>query len=104
MMDVSDGLAKDLHALTPPGAAPALDAGALPRRPGANVRAALTDGEDYELVFALAARTNREAFARAWRRKFPRTRLTCIGRFASAGSHPAGTLNLSDYRGFEHLR
>ena len=104
MMDVSDGLAKDLRALTPRGAVPALDATALPRRAGADVRAALTDGEDYELVFALAARADREKFARAWRKKFPRTRLSCIGRFVRAGARPAGTLNLDDYRGFEHLK
>jgi hypothetical protein len=40
MMDVSDGLAKDLHALTPSGAAPALDAVTLPLRRGADLRAA----------------------------------------------------------------
>jgi thiamine-monophosphate kinase len=104
MMDVSDGLAKDLHALTPRGAIPTLEAAALPRRVGADVRAALTNGEDYELVFALAARADRDAFARAWRKRFPRVRLTCIGRFASAGAQPAGALNLDDYRGFEHLK
>jgi thiamine-monophosphate kinase len=104
MMDVSDGLAKDLHALTPRGAMPALDAAALPLRAGCDVRAALTDGEDYELVFALAAQADREGFARAWRKKFPRTRLSCIGRFVRAGARPSGTLNLDDYRGFEHLR
>lgn len=104
MMDVSDGLAKDLHALTPRGAAPALEAANLPRRDGADVRAALTDGEDYELVFALAAHANRAAFARTWQRAFPRVALTCIGRFAKRGSSPAGALNLNDYRGYEHLR
>jgi thiamine-monophosphate kinase len=104
MIDVSDGLAKDLRALAPRGAAAALDAVALPRRAGAAVRATLTDGEDYELAFTLAARSDREAFTRAWREKFPRTRLSCIGRFVRAGAVPAGALNLDDYRGFEHLR
>jgi thiamine-monophosphate kinase len=103
MMDVSDGLAKDIHALTPRGAAPALDPERLPRRDGATVRAALTDGEDYELVFALASRVPREAFARKWRRSFPRTRLTCIGRFVRAGDLPAGAINLTNYHGYEHL-
>jgi thiamine-monophosphate kinase len=103
MMDVSDGLAKDLHALTPRGATPALDAAALPRRPGANLRAALTEGEDYELVFALAARADEGAFARAWRRAFPRTRLTRIGRFVRQGALPAGAIHLDDYHGYEHL-
>ncbi|MBL9200642.1 MAG: thiamine-monophosphate kinase [Opitutaceae bacterium] len=104
LMDVSDGLAKDLHALTPRGAAPALDASALPRRAGADVRAALTDGEDYELVFALARSADQAAFLRRWRRAFPRTPLTCIGRFAAKGKFPADALNLADCRGYEHLR
>ncbi len=104
MMDVSDGLAKDLHALSPLGSVPALDAAALPRRRGADLRAALTDGEDYELVFVLAHSADRAAFARRWRRVFPRIRLTCIGHFVSAQRLPAGALNLADYRGYEHLR
>ncbi|MDP3072166.1 MAG: thiamine-phosphate kinase [Opitutaceae bacterium] len=104
MMDVSDGLAKDLRALTPRAAAPAIDAAALPLRAGCDVRAALTDGEDYELVFALARSTDRDGFLRRWRRAFPRTRLSCIGRFASAKDFPSGALNLADYHGYEHLR
>ena len=104
MMDVSDGLAKDLHALTPIGAAPALQPEALPRRQSFDVRRALADGEDYELVFALARRADRAAFARRWARAFSRTRLTCIGQFVRAGELPADALNLADYHGYEHLR
>ena len=104
MIDVSDGLAKDLRTLAPPGAVPALDATAIPLRAAADVRIAITEGEDYELVFALAARTDREAFAKSWRRKFPRTRLSCIGRFVRPSALPHGAINLADYRGFEHLR
>jgi len=104
MMDVSDGLAKDLHSLTPRGAVPALDSAALPRRAGSTVAAALSEGEDYELVFTLTARAARVEFERSWRRAFPRTRLTCIGRLVRAGTQPAGTLKLDDYRGYEHLR
>ncbi|MCX6954265.1 MAG: AIR synthase related protein, partial [Verrucomicrobia bacterium] len=104
MMDLSDGLAKDLRALTPARCAPALAAASLPLRRGADVRGALTDGEDYELVFALAARTDVEKFAAAWRRAFPRTRLTCLGRFVAADALPATALHLAGYRGYEHLR
>jgi thiamine-monophosphate kinase len=104
MMDVSDGLAKDLHALTPRGAVPAIDADALPRRPGADVRAALTDGEDYELLFAVAARTDRTAFGQAWTRRFPRTRLTCIGNFCRPTAVPPTAVKLAGYHGYEHLR
>ena len=104
MMDISDGLAKDLGALTPPHAKPALEPGALPLRRGADLRAALTDGEDYELVFALAAHTDAAAFARAWHRRFPRTRLTNIGHFARSNALSPSAVRLEDFSGYEHLR
>ncbi len=104
MMDVSDGLAKDLGALTPPHTKPALEPDALPLRRGADLRAALTDGEDYELVFALAAHTDAVAFARAWHRRFPRTRLTNIGHFARSNALSPSAIRLEDFSGYEHLR
>lgn len=104
MMDVSDGLAKDLHALTPPNTTPALDPTLLPTRAGSDLRAALTDGEDYELLFALARTADRPAFEAAWRHAFPRTRLTHIGRFVRRSALPPTALRLADYHGYEHLR
>jgi thiamine-monophosphate kinase len=101
MMDVSDGLAKDLRALTPGGTVPALAASTLPCRAGCDVCAALTDGEDYELVFTVAAKTDLAALHRAWHRTFPQTPLTRIGRFTR--TLPAGALNLASYHGYEHL-
>lgn len=102
MMDVSDGLAKDLGALAPAGTVPALTPSALPRRAGCSVRNALTDGEDYELVFAVAQHADATALRRAWRRAFPRLPLTCIGRFTR--TLPAGAIDLGSYHGYEHLR
>jgi thiamine-monophosphate kinase len=104
MMDLSDGLAKDVHALTPPGAAAAIDGTALPRRRGADVRAALAEGEDYELVFALAKGTDTDVFRRRWSRAFPRLPLTCIGRFVPKAKLPPWSLDLATYHGYEHLR
>jgi thiamine-monophosphate kinase len=104
MMDVSDGLAKDLGALTPKGTVPALCAEKLPRRRGATVREALCDGEDYELVLSVASRARRPALEGSWRRAFPRTRLTCVGRFVREGAVPADALNLAKFRGYDHLR
>jgi thiamine-monophosphate kinase len=104
MMDLSDGLAKDIAALTPRGCLAAIFGPSLPRRRGATVREALCDGEDYELVFGVSGRCRRAPFERSFRRAFPRTRLTCIGRFAPRGAVPADALRLSDYRGYEHLR
>ena len=104
MMDLSDGLAKDLPALTPAGCEAALEPAALPRRAGADLKAALSDGEDYELLFAVSSRIASAAFAAAWRRAFPRTRLSCIGRFVAQGAIPPGALRLGDYRGYSHFR
>ena len=55
-------------------------------------------------LFVIAARTDVEKFSRAWRKKFPRTRLSCLGRFVRPGALPADALNLAAYRGFEHLK
>ena len=104
MLDVSDGLAKDLRALTPAGCQAALAADSVPRLRGVTLAAALGDGEDYELAFALAASADRRAFERAWRRAFPRVRLTGIGRFVRRGRRPADAIDLSAFRGYEHLR
>lgn len=103
LIDLSDGLAKDLRALAPDGCHPALVAADLPRRPGASLAQALAEGEDYELAFTLAARADWPAFASAWRRRFPRLRLSRIGRFVPAGKLPAEALDLSAFRGYEHL-
>lgn len=111
LMDVSDGLAKDLHALTPQNAVPSLCDSAIPisaaartlaKRDGRTALAhALTDGEDFELLFSVGARTDRNKFESAWRRRFA-TRLTCIGRFTR--TLDPGALNLFDFHGYEHLR
>lgn len=114
MMDVSDGLAKDLESLTPPGLTPALDAGAIPisaaarrsaRQSGRTALAhALSDGEDYELLVVVRGRSAAPAFERAWQKCFPGVKLTPIGAFAPKNHLPAGALRLADYRGYEHLR
>jgi thiamine-monophosphate kinase len=104
MIDLTDGLAKDAPALCSPGTAPALFAAALPRRQGASLAAALTEGEDYELAFAVGARADRPAFERAWRRAFPRVRLSWIGRLVRRPEMPPDALVLGDHRGYEHLR
>jgi len=104
MMDVSDGLAKDLRCLTPAGLAPAVYASQLPRRDDASVAEAMGDGEDYELVFCVAGGTRRARFEAAWRRAFPRVRLTWIGRLVASGGVPPEALALGDHHGYEHLR
>lgn len=112
MMDVSDGLAKDLDSLTPGGLAPALDTRAVPVSAAARRRArttgetplahALGDGEDYELL--IVVRTGAGKFERDWRKRFPQLKLSRLGRFVRKNQLPAGALRLADYHGYEHLR
>ncbi len=53
MMDLSDGLAQDASRLVRmSGVAGVIDASAIPRHDGCDWRAAVGDGEDYELLFA----------------------------------------------------
>jgi thiamine-monophosphate kinase len=114
LLDVSDGLGKDLAALVPAGARAVLDPAAIPIRPAARRAArasgrpvlahALGDGEDYELVFTVDRRVPAAAFARRWARAFPKTRLSAIGRLVAAAAAAPGMIDLADYRGFEHLR
>jgi thiamine-monophosphate kinase len=113
MMDLSDGLAKDLHALTPPGAEPALDPDLIPISAAARQLArtsrrtplahALGDGEDFELLFAVRKNTDRSSFEKNWLRHF-RHPLSCIGQFVPIGKCPAGSIDLNAHRGYEHLR
>ncbi len=114
MMDVSDGLAKDLASLTPAGLVPALCAAAIPVSAAARQSAkrsgqsplhhALGDGEDYELLIVLRARADLARLQRDWKKHFSGVPLAHLGRFVARGKLPAGALNLSDYRGYEHLR
>jgi thiamine-monophosphate kinase len=80
MMDLSDGLAADLPRLAAAsGCGFDLDEVRLPRTPGCTVAQALSDGEDYELLFAVSPRDSTKLES-AWRRKFPNLPLTCIGK------------------------
>jgi len=84
MMDLSDGLAADL-----PRLAHASKCGfgiheeKIPRHRGCTVQQALTDGEDFELLFALAPRAV-PGLETAWKQAFPRLALTRIGALHSS--------------------
>jgi thiamine-monophosphate kinase len=79
MMDLSDGLGADLPRLAKASEVNfELDRDSLPLARGATVRKAISDGEDYELLFAISARDTARLQNR-WRKKFPRVPLTRIG-------------------------
>jgi thiamine-monophosphate kinase len=79
MMDLSDGLGADL-----PRLARASKVGFdiqlenLPVARGATINNAISEGEDYELLFAVSPH-DRKSLERKWRQKFPKLPLTRIG-------------------------
>jgi thiamine-monophosphate kinase len=91
MIDLSDGLASDLrHLLTASRLGAQLLSQSIPisRDARAATRSAtsktpllsaLTDGEDFELLFAVASR-DAVPLLDTWKKRFPELRLTCIGK------------------------
>lgn len=83
MMDLSDGLAKDLPRLARASEAGFhLEFGDIPRNRGCDLAAALSDGEDYELLFAISSR-RAAALEKRWKGMFPRLALTRIGELVA---------------------
>src|SRR5262249_49912424 len=79
MMDLSDGLGADLPRLArASNVGFDIELGNLPVAHGATIDNAISEGEDYELLFAISPR-NRNRLKRQWRRKFPKLLLTRIG-------------------------
>jgi thiamine-monophosphate kinase len=92
MLDISDGLAGDLrHILSASRVGAELLATTIPISRAARLAAkaapstkppllaALTDGEDFELLFTVASR-DAVPLLDAWKKQFPDLALTCIGK------------------------
>ncbi len=84
MMDLSDGLAKDLPRMAKASNCGfIIDEAALPLNPGSTPAQALRDGEDFEMLFAIdAARV--PGLLAAWPASFPELALTRIGELVCA--------------------
>jgi thiamine-monophosphate kinase len=109
MIDISDGLAGDLpHVLRLSNVGAEILARAIPISRAARLRAksgspaktpllaALSDGEDFELLFTVAG-GEAVPLLDAWKKQFPNTRLSCIGKITAepglklldeTGAHP----------------
>ena len=85
MMDISDGLAKDLPRMADSsGCGFVLERGALPVTAGCDSAQALNDGEDFELLLAMEP-AKLPGLLENWRVAFPNLPLTVIGRMVEAG-------------------
>ena len=100
MMDLSDGLGADLPRLAAAsGVGFEVDEEALPRHRGCSIEQAMSDGEDYELLFAVQPGES-PRLQRRWRKKFPKLPLTRIGRFI-----PRSAFRVPhSFRGYVHFR
>jgi thiamine-monophosphate kinase len=83
MIDVSDGLLIDAQRLaSASGVGLVLDTARIPIRKGASLKTALSEGEDYELIFAVPS-SKSAILEKKW--PFKNIRLARIGEFTSAG-------------------
>jgi thiamine-monophosphate kinase len=89
---LSDGLGADLPRLAKASKLGfKIDRERLPLASGAKIENAISDGEDYELLFAISPR-ERQRLEKSWRKKFLKLPLTRIGsltqRLNSSTSQP----------------
>ncbi len=118
MIDLSDGLAGDLrHVLSASSVGAELLQSAIPVSRAAKeaaranppakpaLLAALTDGEDFELLFTVASK-NAVPLLDAWKQQFPKLRLSCIGKVTASAAvtlrDKTGTRPLPDH-GYVHF-
>jgi thiamine-monophosphate kinase len=79
MMDLSDGLGADLPRLARASKVGfKIDIESLPLSRGIRINDAISEGEDYELLFAISPRDSAR-LQKGWRKKFPKLPLTRIG-------------------------
>lgn len=110
MMDLSDGLAGDLrHILRQSGVGAELLGRAIPTSREARLQgregdaakppllAALTDGEDFELVFTVSSKDAVRVLD-GWKQRFPEVNLSCVGRILAEPG-----LRIRDERGVRDL-
>lgn len=117
-MDISDGLATDLDNFCPDHCTIEINTDALPISQDAKTMAAdsgrsaaehaLTDGEDYELIFTLKFEADQKAFLASWNHQF-NTRLSHIGTITARESEETpricytGSLKTFKGHGYEHF-
>ena len=110
MIDLSDGLALDLgHICRESSISAVVWKSAIPiaAAAGRSLQRALHDGEDFELLFTVPSERS-AVLKRAWRKKFPRLRLSLIG-FTTCGEGirlmiPRGGMQPLNEDGYDHFQ
>jgi len=98
MMDLSDGLAKDLPRLCTASACGfTIIEDKLPVNSGCTTQQAIADGEDYELLFTASEIPS--DMLEKWNTAFPETPLTMIGRITDSAEESATLTG-----GWEHFK
>ncbi len=102
MMDLSDGLAADLPRLArASGVGYTLDEKLLPRRKGATIAQAVSDGEDYELLFTVNP-AQKDRLVASW--PFS-TAITSIGKIQQVGTVSTEKVSgKTELHGYDHFR
>jgi len=114
MMDLTDGLAKDLRELIPNNCSARLNRSAIPISDDAKLlegnplEHAFCDGEDYELLFTTSRQEEDSKLEQRWEEEFPNVQLTKIGTIGpyTGGSTYVDAVTeeaLPWQKGFEHL-
>jgi len=114
MIDVTDGLAKDLPALLPPDSHAAIDPDKIPLSasiaslPSTEaIQHALCDGEDYELLFTTKHSSDPTVFAQRWKSSH-QTSIAYLGTIKSGSNgnllHLKSGQPLHSDSGYEHFR
>lgn len=118
MIDLSDGLSSDLQCLLSPEIGAEIHTNSLPISKAARqvaqnnpsgktpILAALTDGEDYELLFSLPSKFA-VSLLDSWKITFPELSLKCIGRITNEPGiilkDDKGRHSLNIY-GYDHIQ
>ncbi len=118
LIDLTDGIAKDLRELVPNLCAAYLSLDRIPiseaaqeiatRSGYAPIQHAFCDGEDYELLFTIKEGYDTRSFEEAWAERFPKTALNRIGQMRPSKSgapyiNEATGTNILWTKGFEHF-
>jgi thiamine-monophosphate kinase len=106
MIDLSDGLGSDLPRLAKASSTGfEIDRERLPLSKGCSIEQAISDGEDYELLFAVPPEVV-PTLEERWDKKFPALVLTQIGRLTEPNRQELGASGFDQLTdsGYDHFR